>query len=163
MRRRSLSFIALVAVTALAVGVTTSIAPTHAQSARTETANQVKKRLLGTWQLVSAVVVDQRGRFVSDLYGKHPQGKLTYTSTGDVWAYTGQGGTVKSERPANWYTGTFSINVRNHTVIHYAAYSSIRSWEGTRLIRRYEFPGSRQLTLSTVPTGIVLRWKKVAP
>jgi hypothetical protein len=49
-------------------------------------------------------------------------------------------------------------------------YSSIADWEGTRLVRRFEFAGPRRLTLSTLPAGPegaktygVLRWKKKAP
>ncbi len=171
MSRRTVSLAAVLAVAALAAPVTTVVANTRAVAAASGgSAEQVKQLLIGTWRLDSFVLVNQKGAVVSYPYGKHPQGKLTYTRNGDVWAYTGQGGAAKSERPGNWYTGTFSVNTRNHTVLHNASYSSIRSWEATRLIRRYQFAGSRRLTLSTLPAGpqgnktsLVLRWRKVAP
>jgi hypothetical protein len=171
MSRRSASLVAGLAVAALAALVTTLVANTRTVAARTgSSADQVKQRLIGTWRLDSFVLVNQKGAVVAYPYGKHPEGKLTYTSNGDVWAYTGQGGAAKSERPGNWYTGAFSIDVRSHTVVHRAVYSSLRIWETTRLIRRYQFAGSRRLTLSTRPAGpegnkisLVLRWRKVAP
>ena len=171
MSRRSVSLMGVLAVAVVVVPITTVGASTRAVAARTgASADQVKQRLIGTWRLESFLLVNQKDGSVSYPYGKHPQGKLTYTRNGDVWAYTGQGGAAKSERAGNWYTGTFSVNTRNHTVVHHAAYSSIRIWEATRLIRTYQFAGPRRLTLSTLPAGpagnktyLVLRWRKVAP
>ena len=171
MSRRSVSLIIVLAVAAVAAPGIIVVADTRALAMSAgSSAGRVKQRLVGTWRLESSVIVNQKGILVSYPYGKHPEGRLTYTSNGDVWAYTGQGGAAKSERPGNWYTGTFSVDTRNHTVVHHALYSSIRTWEATALIRTYQFAGSRQLTLSTLPAGsqgnklsLVLRWTKAGP
>jgi hypothetical protein len=130
----------------------------------------VKRQLVGTWRLVSFVLVNEQGATVGHPYGQDPAGKLTYTRDGNVWAHTGQGAPPQAARAANWYTGIFRVDVEARAVVHRVEYSSIPDWEGTRPVRRFEFAGRRRLTLSTLPAGPegaktygVLRWRKVAP
>jgi hypothetical protein len=146
----------------------TSTSPLGARGAGP--AAKVKRQLLGSWRLVSFVVVDEQGTVIGRPYGREPAGKLTYTRAGDIWAHTGQAAPPRAARAANWYTGTFSVDVRRRVVRHRVQYSSIAAWEGTTLLRRYHFAGSgRALTLVTLPEGpagnkvrLVLRWRKMA-
>jgi hypothetical protein len=130
-------------------------------------ASDIKSRLVGSWQLRSFVLVDEQGVVVGHPFGPHPEGKLTYTADGHVWAYTGAGGPAKTERGAIWYTGTFRIDVRRREVIHRVRYSSLREWEAEPLVRSYRFHGQNQLTLiadgattNGRKTRLVLKWAR---
>jgi hypothetical protein len=59
-----------------------------------------------------------------------------YTAQGDVWALFGSGG-----QPGTWYTGTFDVRPRTHTVVHHVQYATSPDQEGTDLTRRYRFRG----------------------
>jgi hypothetical protein len=168
MGRRTRVLLALGAAGAVASPLAPVVASGGSSRARGAGSGEVRRQFLGTWQLITVFVADERGTIVGYPYGKAPEGKLTYTRDGQVWAYTGEGGPARSDRPANWYTGTFRIDVKRHRVVHRARYSSIRAWEGTRLPRQFKFSGPRRLRLSTLPTGpegakthLVLRWKKL--
>jgi lipocalin-like protein len=113
-------------------------------------------------RLESAVVRTPDGQIVGYPFTRNPEGKLTYTRDGHMWAYVGARGPAGSERQALWYTGRFRIDLRRREVVHRVRYSSFRSYEGTDLRRRYRFDGRRRLTLSTVE-GMVLRWVRSSP
>ena len=134
---------------------------------RGEQASDIKGRLVGSWQLRSLVQVDEQGDVVGYPYGRHPEGKLTYTADGQIWAYTGEGGAAKTDRSANWYTGTFRIDARRREVVHRVRYSSIRAWEAGPLVRSYGFRGNDRLTLIADAgesnghrTRLVLKWTR---
>jgi Lipocalin-like domain len=137
----------------------------NSAEARDSSAAAVKRMLVGTWQLASFVLEDDTHAVVGYPYGKDPAGKLTYTRDGQMWAFTGQEVPSQAPRDGNYYTGTFRIDVEKRRVIHRVQYSSIAAWESTLLLRRYEFSGTRRLTLRArfgEQTG-VLRWRKITP
>jgi hypothetical protein len=149
-----------VAVSAVAAG------PTLAKGGNSATTT-VKQELVGTWDLVSFVLLDEQNTVVAYPYGQPPSGRLTYTADGQVWALVGPTGPPMADLPSTWYTGTFRVDVKRKLVIHRVAYSSMADWVGTDLLRRYKFAGPRRLTLSTLPTGAegvrthgVLKWIK---
>jgi hypothetical protein len=120
------------------------------------TRSDVAEKFIGTWRLKWAVTRDETGN--TQPFYADPVGKLTYTAQGDVWALTGSRG-----QPGVWYTGTFDVRPKIHTVVHHVQYSSILPWEGTDLTRRYRFRGnSLRLTAELSPgTSLVLMWKRV--
>jgi hypothetical protein len=115
----------------------------------------VAEKFIGTWRLKWAVTRDQAGN-TEPVF--EPVGKLTYTAQGDVWALVGSSG-----QPGLWYTGTFDVRPRTHTVVHHVRYSTTPSYEGTDLTRRYHFRGdSLRLTAELTPeSSLVLLWKRV--
>lgn len=62
----------------------------NSAGARDSSAADVKRKLIGTWRLVSFVLKDDNGAVVGYPYGRNPSGKLTYTRDGQVWAFTGE-------------------------------------------------------------------------
>jgi Lipocalin-like domain len=121
--------------------------------ARSPADAKVERKLVGTWNLVSFVLLDQQDAVVSYPYGQPPAGKLTYTSDGQVWATLGPSGPEAADLPATWYTVRFRVNATRKLVIHHVAFSSVPDWIGTDLLRQYDFAGPRRLTLSTLPAG----------
>jgi hypothetical protein len=114
----------------------------------------VSEKFIGTWRLKWAVTRDQAGN-------THPAfdvGKLTYTAQGDVWAFYGNRG-----QPGGWFTGTFDVRPRTHTVVHHVQYSSAPSQNGTDQARPYHFRGdSLKLTDEVAPgISVVGLWKRV--
>jgi hypothetical protein len=163
--RRKLRLLLLLGAACLLVAPAASVAIRgNSAEARDSSAADVKRKLVGTWRLVSFVLEDDNGAVVGYPYGRNPSGKLTYTSDGQVWAFTGENVPAQAPRVGgNYYTGTFRVDVDKRTVIHRVQYSSIAAWESTLLLRRYAFSGRRRLTLSA-PLGEqtgVLRWGKI--
>jgi hypothetical protein len=114
----------------------------------------VVEKFIGTWRLKRAVARDDAGN-TQPVF--ESVGKLTYTPQGDVWALVGSGG-----QPGLWYTGTFDVKPRTHTVVHHVQYSTTPGYQGTDLTRRYHFRGdSLRLTAQPSPgTSLVLLWKR---
>jgi hypothetical protein len=124
---------------------------------------KIVRQLVGSWQLVSFVLRNADGT-LSYPYGKDAVGKLTYTRDGNQWAGLGRRGVAKNLPDALWYTGTFDINLKRHTVVHHVQYSNISAWEGTDLVRGFKLRNNR-LTLTVAPTSPagqtgVLTWKR---
>ena len=147
----------LLAVGVLAVAVSVVAAGPAAAKGNTATTsntdNTIKRKLVGTWDLVSFVVLDSQNAVVGYPYGQPPAGSLTYTADGHVWAVVGRSGPPTADFPASWYTGTFRVDAKRKLVIHRVAYSTTADWVGTDLVRQYSFAGRRRLTLSTLPAG----------
>ncbi len=119
-----------------------------------------KRQLVGTWRLWSAVTRAQDGTAINKPFGSRPQGKLTYTSSGQMWALVLRRGAPRST--ALWYTGTFRVDRKAGTVIHTVQYSSVEAWEGTDQVRFAKLNGRRlTLTVGAANTGVVLSWKRV--
>jgi Lipocalin-like domain len=134
----------------------------RAESASLRDRGGIKHKFIGTWRLESEFLQDESGAVVGSLYDD-AIGKLTYTRRGDVWALTGERERSRTEG-AVWYTGTFDVRRRAHTVIHHIEYSSIPSWEGGDQVRRFDFDGKQRLTLSldaSATVTAVLEWRKV--
>jgi hypothetical protein len=146
------------ALTVPLVGVVTS-----STSGSTARERKVERRLVGTWRLVSVTSQDAAGRTVGRPYGDDPVGKLTYTRNRHVWALTAGRDAPRNVLPAQWYTGKFRVDLKQHRVIHAVQYATIAGYEGTDQPRWYRLRG-RRLVLATAPRGharLVLRWRKV--
>jgi len=145
------------------------------------TAVQTKEQLVGTYRLVSyrRTVLATGGS--EDLYGKSPQGYITYGREGRMMALF-----VKDERPKpsdfakmtdqeraslfktmTAYGGTYDFDGK--TVTHHIDVSWNQIWTGTDVFRTVSFDG-RRITLTTKPApnptdgkvGVsVLTWEKV--
>jgi Lipocalin-like domain len=170
MRQKSALFLTVGVATVLVFSVSSVVANRGQAAGSDGSAVAVKRKLVGTWRLMSFVLVNEQGAIVGHPYGVDPAGKLTYTRDGNICAHTGQSAAPKAARAANWYTGTFRIDATARAVVHRVQYSSIPDWEGTHLRRRYKFNGPRRLTLSTLPAGpagektyLALRWMKATP
>jgi hypothetical protein len=134
----------------------------YAQGAALRDRAGIKHKFIGTWRLESENLRDENGNVIGSLY-EDAIGKLTYTPRGDVWALTGERERTGTE-DAVWYTGTFDIRRKAHTVIHHIEYASIPAWEGGDQVRRFDFNGKRRLTLSLDASATViavLEWRKV--
>jgi hypothetical protein len=134
----------------------------RAESASLRDGAGIKHKFIGTWRLESEFLQDESGDAVGSLYAD-AIGKLTYTRRGDVWALTGERERTGTEG-AVWYTGTFDVRRKAHTVIHHIEYASIPSWEGGDQVRGFDFDGRRQLTLSldaSATVTAVLEWRKM--
>ena len=128
---------------------------------RSVTDRQVEQRLVGTWSLVSAATQDPAGRTISYPYGNHPAGKLTYTSSHNVWALVAKRDTPKAlPADAVWYTGMFDAHSRAGTVVHHVQYSNIPTFERTDLVRRYRFAGNRLTLTVSGAQSLVLTWQR---
>ena len=124
---------------------------------------KIARQLAGSWQLVSFVLRNADGT-LSYPFGRDAVGKLTYTRDGNQWAGLGRRGVAKNLPDALWYTGTFDINLKRHTVIHHVQYSNISAYERNDLVRSYKL-GRNRLTLTVAPTAPagqtgVLTWKR---
>jgi len=133
------------------------------RASETEVQSHVVRQLVGSWRLVSYA---QRGADggLSYPFGRDAVGKLTYTRDGNQWAGLGRRGVAKNLPDALWYTGTFDINLKRHTVIHHVQYSNISAYERNDLVRSYKL-GRNRLTLTVAPTAPagqtgVLTWKR---
>ena len=115
---------------------------------------------VGTWRLWSAVTRAEDGTAIGKPFGSRPQGKLTYTSSGQMWALVLRRGAPRST--ALWYTGTFGVDRKGGTVARRVRYAAVEAWEGTDQVRFAEFNGRRlTLTVGAANTGVVLSWKRV--
>jgi hypothetical protein len=156
-RRTGLGIIALVVALGLAaIAGAGGASATPADRPAAETRAAVAGKLVGTWRLKSALTHNQSG-VVGPFY-TDPVGKLTYTQQGDMWAVVGNRG-----EPGIWYTGAFEVRLKTHTVVHQVEHSTIPSWEGTDLVREYEFLSRNRLSLKVEldPTSWAeLIWKR---
>jgi hypothetical protein len=164
--RRSAVKIGAVCAVGLALGVAAVPSLGSDATERDRAEARIARRLAGTWRLVSWI---QRAAddTVTRPFGSDAVGKLTYTRGGHMWALVARRGVPKSIPDANWYTGTFRLDLARRTVVHRVEHSNISAWEGTDQPRRFRLSGNR-LTLSVLPaeaggpTGI-LTWRRAAP
>ena len=125
---------------------------------------KLQAKLVGSWKLRS--FVSRGAGEVGYPLGKDAVGKLTYTRDGHVWALVARRGVPKNLPDANWYTGTYDIDVERRTIVHHVQFGSIAAWEGGDQPRLYRLRRNR-LTLSipaTAPGGAtsILRWTKLS-
>jgi hypothetical protein len=135
-------------------------------------ANAQIEQLYGTWRLVSWTreVVGTGER--TEIFGKAPQGFLTYNRDGRMSAII-----VRENRPKPTdltkltdqeraelfksmvaYAGTFKVE--GSRVVHNVDISWNENWTGTAQVRSFRIEG-RTLTIRTEPAGTVLIWEKV--
>jgi hypothetical protein len=119
-------------VFALTVGPIAS--PAGERGGRPDQNDKIKRQLVGTWKLRNYVLVNSNGEVVLHLAGRRPIGKLTYTSSGHMWAHASR----RDRGPTDlWYTGTFSVNARGGTVTHHVESGLNRNLDGSDQVRRY--------------------------
>jgi hypothetical protein len=140
-----------------------------------------KEKLYGTWRLVSDVRKDVETGAMTDNFGKHPQGYLTYGPDGRMSAIEVA---EQRPRPADLaeltdvdraalfrtmlaYAGTFSFDGK--VVIHHVDIAWNNNWTGTNQVRNARLEGDRlYITTNAQPSTIdgklsigILTWEKV--
>jgi Lipocalin-like domain len=140
-----------------------------------------KEKLYGTWRLVSDVRKDVETGAMTDNFGKHPQGFLSYGRDGRMSAIE-----VAEQRPKPTdlskmddsvraalfrtmlaYGGTFSFDGK--VVTHHVDISWNNNWTGSDQIRNVRLEGNRlYITTNVQPSPIdgklsigILTWEKV--
>lgn len=130
-----------------------------ALSAAAEDADAVKRKLVGTWKLVSYIREEIPSGKKTDVMGPHPSGYLIYGADNRmmvIFVHTDR------EKPAGAiptpaeseellkglvsYTGTYAIH--GDTIVHHVDVSWNQSWTGTDQTRYYKLDGDR-LSLAT--------------
>ncbi|MGV9350530.1 lipocalin-like domain-containing protein [Streptomyces spiralis] len=144
---------------------------------------EVRRRLLGTWQLVSYTAAGADGEVIQPL-GPAPYGLIIYTPEGYMSAQLGRGertplSSARLEDAANdelaqaaagyvAYGGPYEV-VDADTVEHHVTTSLFPNWIGRSQVRKVQFAGSfLQLSVAT-PTRLwgaertaVLVWNRLA-
>jgi hypothetical protein len=132
--------------------------------------------LLGTWRLKSYVVTNDAG-VRSTPYGEHPNGCLSYSADGRMYAMgTAQGRIAPSGVPTDGeqaalqksmfaYAGTWSLEPGR--VVHHVDLSWNQAWNGSDQVRVYELSGNTLVITATVtnpagrPQHYEIAWEKV--
>jgi Lipocalin-like domain len=136
--------------------------------------------LLGTWKLQSLVYKMISTGDCSSPFGDHPQGYLSYSLDGRMYAIgvfenrPKPGDSVPTDEEQAQlqgsmfaYAGTYTAD--GEQVVHHVDISWNQSWTGTDLIRFYKLDGDT-LTITTARTAspidgeegeFILVWKKV--
>jgi len=122
----------------------------------------LKRRLLGTWKLVSAMREEIPSGRKTDFFGPNPVGYLTYSPEGRMFALIVRGdrkrpaGAVAAPaeiealfKSAVSYTGKYSVE--GNEVAHHVDASLNEIWTGAVQRRTAIFDGAR-LMLSTPPS-----------
>jgi hypothetical protein len=140
-----------------------------------------KENLYGTWRLVSDVRQDVETGAMTDNFGKHPKGFLSYGRDGRMSAIevaeqrpkpTDLAKLADADRAALFktmlaYAGTFSFDGK--VVTHHVDISWNDNWTGTNQIRNARFEGRRlYITTNAQPSPVdgkltigILTWEKV--
>lgn len=125
----------------------------------------MKNNFIGYWQLVEWYA-ELDGNFHSHPFGKDAKGELCYTENRRMYAsllFNKRSnfakssllkGTMQEQKAAIEsylsYSGTF--DVQEDKVIHHVEYSLLPNWQGTDLIRLFQFSNDKQtLILKTLP------------
>jgi Lipocalin-like domain len=128
---------------------------------------KLEDEFVGAWNLISYERRTAAGE-ISYPMGRNPVGRLTYDARGRMSAQimrpdrpqfhspTAAGGTA-DEKTAAFdgyiaYYGTYTLNQRDHTVIHHVEASLYPNWVGSDQLRTFEFSEGR-LILSAVNAG----------
>lgn len=142
----------------------------------TQSREDIAKKLLGTWKIISLEVPDSNGQ-PSYPFGREPKGYISYDSTGHMGVHI-----MNSERPKPdpgsnitrgymAYFGTYEINEKDRVVIHHMEGNTNPNLTGTDYIRYYDFDGD-VLTLTATnlvdgkltpksPHSIRITWRRV--
>jgi hypothetical protein len=127
--------------------------------ARSQSAESVAAKLIGTWKLVSVVREEVPDGAKTDLMGPNPVGFITYGPEGaDDGSHCTQFAQEACRRCTDTSRGARSGSqhgqlyrpyaINEGKVIHTVDISWNESWTGTKQIRNYKFEGDR-LSLST--------------
>ena len=125
----------------------------------------MKEQFIGYWRLTNwEATLD--GKFHSHPFGEKAEGELLYSENGRMFASLSYAerpkfavANLKKSTPEERksavdsyvsYSGTFDIV--DNTVQHHVEYSLLPNWQGTDLVRMFEFSDDQEtLTLSTAP------------
>lgn len=124
-----------------------------------------KTDLVGTWKLISATDITDKGQVIMNPYGLNPTGFITYTAEGRMMAIITNGGrkplsvpdevSAPAEERAEAfatmvaYAGRYTLS--GDKVIHHAEVATVQNWVGSDGVRTIvKFEGKR-VTLRTAP------------
>ena len=120
--------------------------------------DDIQKRLVGNWRLVSFVNVDEKG---VERPGPYDAGRIMYDAAGNMAAQLMRSGratlstpSTEPERAAAYsgfvaYYGRYDINPAAASVTHHVEGSTNPNWVSTDLVRYYAFAnGDSRLMLS---------------
>jgi hypothetical protein len=121
--------------------------------------DDVAKKLVGAWRLVSVEGADPTFHFAID----HPTGVIIYDRSGwmsvqiDIKGrrkpfLNGPAGGTSEEKVAAFdnyiaYYGTYTLDLNAQTVTHHLADASQPNWRGVNNVRWFEFQGNDRLLL----------------
>jgi hypothetical protein len=121
------------------------------------------EKLIGTWQLVSAVSTASNGERDAEPYGPNPTGFLTYGSDGRVNAIISHGGRkplsskASTQEQAEAFKSFFAYaghyTLKDDQVIHHIEISSVQNYVTQHLVRTVRFEGD-EIVLTTPPTVV---------
>lgn len=135
----------------------------------------VRKRIVGTWKLVSAVQTLEDGTTRPyPQYGPRGRGFLMYAPDGYMcanllnpdkvkWADTQNptaAETMAKGESSSAYCGRYEIDLKNQQLVHFPEVSTVPGYEGTRQVRPYRFEGNRLVLTPAVSAGIDLKEEK---
>jgi hypothetical protein len=145
-----------------------------------KTAPAAENPLFGTWKLQSMVYEATANGLRSWPYGDHPDGYLSYSPDGRMYAIGVADGrlkprdliptdeeNVKLQGSMFAYAGRYTVD--GQKVVHHVDISWNQSWTGTDLVRFYKLDGNT-LTITTAPAPStidgeegqwILVWQKV--
>lgn len=126
-------------------------------------------RLVGAWRLVAAA-----GSRLDAYRGDHPTGLLWYDAAGNMAVqimpdrrrsnYADALPTAEEARDAllgyTAYFGTFRVDEKTRTVIHYRT-GNINPGGLGEVVRRYEFLSDDRIVLTPVESGAGLTWERI--
>ena len=129
-----------------------------------ETADSVKRRLVGTWRLVDYVITDAAG----EVSRRKMAGGLMYDDQGRMSAQLLRfGSSGNAHRAAGTsvyvaYFGDYEIDTEGRRVIHHVKGSTRPMWIGDDLIRDYDFSEDRLKLSVREETGVTteLTWQR---
>jgi len=143
-----------------------------------------RERLMGTWRLVSAVILRPDGSFEPfPEYGLHPIGYLMYDPTGHMCV------TLANPNPPGWadpakptdaeralthkgmgaYCGTYEVREKEGQVIHRPELAEWPHYIGSEQVRNFRLEGNRLILSAeeTRPGGersqYKITWERVSP
>jgi hypothetical protein len=126
---------------------------------------QSKADLVGTWKLISATDVTDKGKIIKNPYGLNPTGLLTYTADGRMMDVITNGGRKPLSVP-DWvsapaeeradalvtmvaYAGRYTFSANK--VVHHVEAAAVQNWVGIDLVRTIVKLEGKRVTLRTPP------------
>jgi hypothetical protein len=126
---------------------------------------QSKAGLVGTWKLISATDVTDKGKIIKNPYGLNPTGLLTYTADGRMMDIITNGGRKPLSVP-DWvsapaeeraealitmvaYAGRYTVS--DDKVVHHVEVAAVQNWVGIDLVRTIVKLEGKRVTLRTPP------------
>ena len=126
---------------------------------------QSKNALVGTWKLISATDITDKGQVIKNPYGLNPTGLLTYTADGRMMDIITNGGRKPLSGP-DWvsapaeqraealvtmvaYAGRYTVS--GDKVVHHVEVAAVQNWVGSDLVRTIVKLEGKRITLRVPP------------